>query len=158
MTGKPVTAIIVGAGHRSLIYASLAVTHPEMLKIVGVADPNPTRRNFVKETFGFSDDMCFESAHELAAKGKLADAIINDNLFCNSETLKEQVSHIYRWTAVEDDGYTHSEAGLANNMLDAFIKATEYSPSYHKKIVIEKIPDDELTAEEKELKEFWTNA
>ena len=89
---------------------------------------------------------------------ELADAIINDKLFCNSETLEEQDSHIYRWTAVEDDGYTHSEAGVANNMLDAFIKATEYSPSYHKKVVIEKIPDDELTEEEIGLKEFWTHA
>ncbi len=90
--------------------------------------------------------------------GKLADDILNSKLFSNFETLAEQSPHIYRWTAVEDDGYTHSEAGAANNMLDAFIKATEYSPSYHKKIVIEKISDDELTDEEKELKEFWTNA
>lgn len=87
----------------------------------------------------------------------LADAILNSKLFCNSEILKEQEPHIYRWIAVEDDGYTHSEPGVANNMLDAFIKATEYSPSYHKKIVIEKISDDELVAKEKELKEFWTN-
>ena len=84
----------------------------------------------------------------------LVDAILNSKLFCNSETLEEQVPHIYHWTAVEDDGYTHSEAGVANNMLEAFSKATEYSPSYHKKIIIEKISDDELTAEEKELKEF----
>ncbi len=80
MTRKPITAIIVGAGHRSMIYASLALTHPEMLKIVGVADPNPTRRNLVRETFGFSGDMCFSSADELAKKGKLADAIINGTM------------------------------------------------------------------------------
>ncbi len=91
-------------------------------------------------------------------QGKLADAILNSKLFWRPETLKEQEQHIYHWTAVEDDGYTHSEAGVANNMLDAFIKATEYSPSYHKKIVIEKMPDNELTEEEKKLKEFWINA
>ena len=98
----------------------------------------------------YNDNTCW--------KYMMVDAILNSKLFCNSETLKEQESHIYRWTAVEDDGYTHSEAGVANNMLDAFIKATEYSPSYHKKVVIEKIPDDELTEEERELKEFWTHA
>jgi hypothetical protein len=87
-------------------------------------------------------------------KYKMVDAILNSNLFWGPETLKEQIPHIYRWTAVEDDGYTHSEAGVANNILDAFIKATEYSPSYHKKIIIEKIPDDELTEEERKLKEF----
>ena len=36
---KPITAIIVGAGHRAMMYASLALTNPEKLQIVGVADP-----------------------------------------------------------------------------------------------------------------------
>jgi len=86
----------------------------------------------------------------------IADAIINSKLFCNSpDAMDEQEPHIYRWTAVEDDGYTHSEAGVAKNMFGAFIEATEYSPSYHKKVVIEKIPDEELTEREKETKEFW---
>jgi len=80
MNKKIVTAIIVGAGHRALIYADLARKQPERLKIVGVADPNPQRRKVVKERFGISDDMCFESAQELAAKGKLADAIINGTM------------------------------------------------------------------------------
>lgn len=84
---------------------------------------------------------------------KTADAIIDSGLFCNSpDAMDEQEPHVYKWTAIEDDGYTHSEYGVANNMLDAFIKATEYSPSYHKKVVIEKIPDNELT---EELKEFY---
>ena len=83
---------------------------------------------------------------------KLVDAIINSRLLCNGpDVMDEQESHVYRWTAVEDDGYTHSESGVANNMFDAFIKATEYSPSYHKKIMIEKISDEELTKEEKEF-------
>lgn len=87
---------------------------------------------------------------------KAADAIINSRLFCNGpDAMDEQEPHVYKWTAVEDDGYTHSEFGVANNMFDAFIKATEYSPSYHKKVVIEKIPDDELT---EDLKEFYKDA
>ena len=66
MEQKPVTAIIVGAGHRALVYSQLALTNPEQLKIVGVADPNPVRRKHCMETFGFGEDMCFESAQELA--------------------------------------------------------------------------------------------
>ncbi len=31
---KPIHVIIVGAGHRSMIYASHADTHPEEMKIV----------------------------------------------------------------------------------------------------------------------------
>lgn len=80
MEQKPVTAIIVGAGHRALVYSQLALTNPEQLKIVGVADPNPVRRKNCMETFGFGEDMCFESAQELAKKGKLADTVINGTM------------------------------------------------------------------------------
>ena len=80
MENKPITAIIVGAGHRSFVYSELAKTNPEMLKIVGVADPNPVRRKKAMEYFGFGEDMCFESAQELASKGRLADTVINGTM------------------------------------------------------------------------------
>ena len=32
---QPITAIIVGAGHRSLVYARYALDHPDRLKIIG---------------------------------------------------------------------------------------------------------------------------
>lgn len=101
-----------------------------------------------EETNGVLNDYCL---------CRIADAILDSNLLYTANGLEEQSPHIYRWTAIEDDGYNHSETGVANNMLDAFIKATEYSPSFHKKIIIEKIQDEELTEEEKELKEFWIN-
>lgn len=80
MEQKPITAIIVGAGHRAFVYSKLAKTNPEMLKIVGVADPNPIRRKKTMEEFGFSEDMCFENAEELAKHGKLADTVINGTM------------------------------------------------------------------------------
>lgn len=80
MYDKPVTAIIVGAGHRAFVYAELAKTDPQKLKIVGVADPDPIRRKKAMEYFGFGEDMCFENADELAAKGKLADTVINGTM------------------------------------------------------------------------------
>ncbi len=80
MQAKPTTAIIVGAGHRSLMYAEYAKLRPDLFQIVGVADPNPVRRKMVQEKFGFSDDMCFETAEELAARGKIADTIINGTM------------------------------------------------------------------------------
>lgn len=80
MENSPVTAIIVGAGHRALVYSELAKTNPELLKIVGVADPNLVRRKHCMEYFGFGEDMCFESAQELAEKGRLADTIINGTM------------------------------------------------------------------------------
>ena len=51
-----------------------------MLKIIGVADPNPVRRKKAMETFGFGEDMCFESAQILAKKGKIADTVINGTM------------------------------------------------------------------------------
>ena len=40
---KQITAIIVGAGHRAILYSLYALEHPDELKIVGVADPDPIR-------------------------------------------------------------------------------------------------------------------
>ena len=78
--GMPSTAIIVGAGHRGLTYASYAKQHPDELKIVGVADLQELRRQQVAELYGLSPSQCFASAEELAAKGKLADIIINGTM------------------------------------------------------------------------------
>src|SRR5664279_3759645 len=80
MRTTPLTAIIVGAGHRSLLCASYALQHPEDFKIVGVADPNEYRRKQTAEIHGFGTEMCFESAEQLATKGQLADAIINGTM------------------------------------------------------------------------------
>ncbi len=40
---RPVTVILVGAGHRGSIYADYAAKFPEELKIVGVAESNKER-------------------------------------------------------------------------------------------------------------------
>lgn len=77
---KQITAIIVGAGHRAILYSLYALEHPDELKIVGVADPDPIRRKKVAEMHGFGEEMCFKSAEELAARPKLADAVINGTM------------------------------------------------------------------------------
>ena len=77
---KQITAIIVGAGHRAILYSLYALEHPDELKIVGVADPDPIRRKKVAEMHGFWEEMCFRSAEELAARPKLADAVINGTM------------------------------------------------------------------------------
>ncbi|GBG08406.1 oxidoreductase [Paenibacillus agaridevorans] len=78
--GRPVTVVIVGAGHRSLIYASYAEKHPEQMKIVGVVDPDGERRALTKERFDLQDENCFADVEELIAKPKLADAVINGTM------------------------------------------------------------------------------
>ena len=76
----PVTAVIVGAGHRALCYASYARHHPDALRIVGVADPNPQRRARVARDYGLAPAQCFESAEALAREPRLADAAINGTM------------------------------------------------------------------------------
>ena len=75
-----ITAIIVGAGHRALCYASLSKIYPDRFKIVGVADPNMLRCKKCAAEFGFSEDMIFSDAADLARHGKLADAVINGTM------------------------------------------------------------------------------
>lgn len=80
MDKKPLEAIIVGGGHRSLTYAELAELEPDKLRIVGVADPDPFRRETIAKRFGIPDDRCFESAEQIAAVPKFADAVINGTM------------------------------------------------------------------------------
>lgn len=80
MSANPVTAIIVGGGHRSFTYAELALNCPDKLKIVGIADPNPFRCEKARKMFGFPQENCFASAQELAEVPRFADAIINGTM------------------------------------------------------------------------------
>lgn len=80
MERKPVTAIIVGAGHRAFVYSKLALTDPDKLKIVGVADPDPIRRKKAMDMFRFPAENCYETAQELAKAPKFADAVINGTM------------------------------------------------------------------------------
>lgn len=77
---SPIKVIIVGAGHRALIYASYAKEHPDELEIVGVADPAEVPRRKAVEMFGLRSDQCFDSAEELARQPKMADAVINGTM------------------------------------------------------------------------------
>lgn len=77
---KPISAVIVGAGHRSLRYASYAQRNPDKLVIVGVAEPDPVRRSLTAERFGLGPNRVFASAHELAAAPQFADAAINGTM------------------------------------------------------------------------------
>lgn len=80
MSTSPVTAVIVGAGHRGVGYARLAHTHPELLRIVGVADPDPIRRRRAAELFDIPAEAQYETAQELAEAPRFADAAINGTM------------------------------------------------------------------------------
>lgn len=77
---RPISAVIVGAGHRAIQYASYAEQHPEELKIVAVAEPVELRRRQTATRFGIPDEACFTSAVELTAAPRLADVAINGTM------------------------------------------------------------------------------
>ncbi len=80
MTDRPLDAVIVGAGHRAMTYASYAKTHPEQLRIVGVADLIKQRRQMVQREYGLATEHCFDTAEQLAQAPKFADVIINGTM------------------------------------------------------------------------------
>ncbi len=77
---KPLRVIIVGGGHRSLIYASLAETKPEKMEIVGIVDPDKTRVKNISERFNIPIEHQFESIEDLVKYPRFADAAINGTM------------------------------------------------------------------------------
>ncbi len=73
---KPVTAILIGAGHRGTIYADYGILHPEDLHIIAVADLDSERRNRIKMKHGIKDGNSFTSWGEVFEREKFADAVI----------------------------------------------------------------------------------
>jgi predicted dehydrogenase len=77
---KPIEAVIVGAGHRSLLYASYSQQHPDQFKIVGVVDPDPVRREHTAKMYELPSDRCFGSIESFIEQPKFADAVINGTM------------------------------------------------------------------------------
>lgn len=68
--------ILIGAGDRGTTYADLGAEFCPEFELVGVADPDPVRRNYIKEKFGLPDSACHETWRTLLNEPKLADAAI----------------------------------------------------------------------------------
>ncbi|WP_282937754.1 Gfo/Idh/MocA family oxidoreductase [Paenibacillus sp. RC67] len=76
----PLSAVLIGAGQRCMIYASYAEKHPEQLHIAAVVEPDAERRKLAADRFGIEDDRCFDTVAQLIALPKLADAAINGTM------------------------------------------------------------------------------
>jgi predicted dehydrogenase len=73
----PITAISFGAGARGNAYANYALTHPEDLRIVAVAEPDSARRAAFARKYNLNDKLCFSTWQDAVNAGKFADAVIN---------------------------------------------------------------------------------
>ena len=76
----PIRAVIVGGGHRSDIYAELALKKPEKLRIVGLVDPSPRRTEYLKEKYAIPEENCFSSVEALCKREKLGELVINGTM------------------------------------------------------------------------------
>lgn len=77
---NPLKVVIVGGGHRSLIYAELSELKPDMMQVVGIVDPNEFRRNSIAERFSIPEENKFTSVEDFVAREKFADAVINGTM------------------------------------------------------------------------------
>ncbi|WWD17686.1 hypothetical protein CI109_102127 [Kwoniella shandongensis] len=73
---KCVTIAVVGAGQRGQVYASYALEHPGLAKVVAVAEPRPHRRKVMSRAHKIPESNQFSDWHDLHSKGRIADAIL----------------------------------------------------------------------------------
>ena len=84
MESGPARAALVGLGHRTHVYASFALAHPDRMSIVALADPDGIRLAHAAEKYGIPPERCFEDAATLAAslpvETGVADMAINGTM------------------------------------------------------------------------------
>ena len=77
---KMITVVLVGAGNRANVYASVSLEYPEKMKVVGIVDPDPVRRELMRERYNVSMENCFDDVSEFVKREKFADAVINGTM------------------------------------------------------------------------------
>lgn len=70
-----VTIAVIGAGDRGTGHAAWALAHPERARVVAVAEPRPGRRERLVAAHAIDTGMRFGDWRELAAAGRVADAV-----------------------------------------------------------------------------------
>ena len=77
---KQISVVLVGAGNRANIYASVSLTDPDKMKVVGIVDPDPVRRELMRARFNVATENCFTDVKEFVKREKFADAVINGTM------------------------------------------------------------------------------
>ena len=75
---QPVTAVLFGAGMRGAhTYGPYALAHPDELKFIAVAEPNPIRRARFAEAHHIPAECQFSSWEDFLARDQMADVVFN---------------------------------------------------------------------------------
>jgi predicted dehydrogenase len=86
MNKSPITLAICGAGKRGEAYAAYAAEHPQLAKVVAVAEPRKFQREQMAQAHAIPPENVFGSWDDLARQPRLADAI----LICTQDQLHLQ--------------------------------------------------------------------
>ncbi len=73
---KPVKVIVAGAGSRGMGYSQYALSYPERMKVIGVAEPRDFYRDQMIRDHDIPDEYVFNDWKDMAAREKFADAVI----------------------------------------------------------------------------------
>lgn len=77
---KQISVVLLGAGDRADVYAGVSLEYPEKMKVVGIVEPDPVRRELMRSKYSVSHDNCFEDVYEFVKRDKFADAVINGTM------------------------------------------------------------------------------
>lgn len=77
---KIISVVLVGAGNRANVYSSVSLKNPNKMKVVGIVDPDPIRRELMRERYDVPVENCFEDVSEFVKRDKFADAVINGTM------------------------------------------------------------------------------
>src|SRR3954447_11977379 len=74
---SPLDAVLLGAGERgTFTFGRAALSHPDRVRFVAVAEPDPDRRARFAEEHGIPSDRCFDSWQSLLSGPRLAPALV----------------------------------------------------------------------------------
>lgn len=73
---RPVRVLVIGAGSRGSVYASYSQQYKGSMQVVGVADPNDSRRTKMQRENGIPESQCFRDWRDALGVPKFADAVI----------------------------------------------------------------------------------
>lgn len=122
------TAIVVGAGGRGTnAYAPYALQHPHQLEIVGVAEPNPHRRQYFASQHNLPDSMCFQGYEQIFAAGRIADIAI----ICTADQM-----HIQPFRMAVEKGYHILLEKPMSSSIDDSVEIAKTAANYDKVVSV----------------------
>lgn len=131
----PIKLLIIGAGARGYIYASYAASHPDQVRVVGVADPRPAYRERLAAEHQVPAANVVADWSELAARPRFADAVIiatPDALHAApAVAFAQRGYHILLekpMAPTEADSRRIAEAAAASGVLLAICHVLRYTP------------------------------